>query len=159
MTAPESTNLAEIVAFAPEFAEKFRELNEEWITKYFVMEEADYRSLGDPRGYILDKGGYILMARYQNEIVGTCALMNEGNGVFELAKMAVSPLAQGRKIGKLLGEAAIQKAREAGAKKVYLVSNRKLETALNLYVRLGFVEVPMPPSIYERANIKMEFVF
>lgn len=122
------------------------------------MEEADHKSLGDPQGYILDKGGYILMAEYNQEIVGTCALINDGNGVFELAKMAVSPKAQGRKIGKLLGEAAIQKAREAGAAKVYLVSNRRLETALNLYKRLGFTEVPMPPSIYERADIKMEIM-
>ncbi|MEJ8758615.1 GNAT family N-acetyltransferase [Pontibacter sp. H259] len=147
-----------ILDFKPEHAAKFRELNEEWITRYFVMEEADHKSLGDPQGYILDKGGYILMATYNNEIVGTCALINEGNGVYELAKMAVTPKAQGLKIGKLLGEAAIQKAKVAGASKVYLVSNRRLETALNLYKRLGFVEVPMPPSIYERADIKMEIV-
>ena len=145
-----------ILDFEPQHAVKFRELNEEWITQYFVMEEADHKSLGDPQGYILDKGGYILMARYNYEIVGTCALINDGNGVFELAKMAVAPKAQGLKIGKLLGEAAIQKARKAGAAKLYLVSNRRLETALNLYKRLGFVEVPMPPSIYKRADIKME---
>lgn len=145
-----------IVDFEPQHAIKFRELNEEWITRYFVMEEADHKSLSDPQGYILDKGGYILMAAYENEIVGTCALINDGDGVYELAKMAVTPKAQGLKIGKKLGEAAIQKAREAGAVKVYLVSNRKLETALNLYQRLGFAEVPMPPSIYARADIKME---
>lgn len=155
MQTPETAAVT-ILDFEPQYADKFRELNEEWITRYFVMEEADHRSLGDPQGYILDKGGYILMAKYNNEIVGTCALINDGNGIYELAKMAVTPKAQGLKIGKLLGEAAIQKAREAGALKVYLVSNRKLETALNLYKRLGFAEVPMPPSIYERANIKME---
>ncbi|WP_238395733.1 GNAT family N-acetyltransferase [Pontibacter pudoricolor] len=152
---PQTTAVA-ILDFEPRHAAKFRELNEEWITRYFVMEEADHKSLGDPQGYILDKGGYILMAEYNQEVVGTCALINEGNGVYELAKMAVTPKVQGLKIGKLLGEAAIQKAREAGAVKVYLVSNRKLETALNLYKRLGFAEVPMPPSIYERADIKME---
>lgn len=145
-----------IVDFEPQHAAAFRELNEEWITRYFVMEEADYKSLNDPQGYILDKGGYILMAAYKNEIVGTCALIYDGDGVYELAKMAVTPKAQGLQIGKKLGEAAIQKAREAGAVKVYLVSNRKLETALNLYRRLGFTEVPMPPSIYARADIKME---
>jgi GNAT superfamily N-acetyltransferase len=155
MHKPQTTPVA-ILDFEPRHAAKFRELNEEWITRYFVMEEADHKSLGDPQGYILDKGGYILMAECNQEIVGTCALIHEGNGVYELAKMAVTPKAQGLKIGKLLGEAAIQKAREAGAVKVYLVSNRKLETALNLYKRLGFVEVPMPPSIYERADIKME---
>ena len=155
MHTPQTTAVT-ILDFEPQHAAKFKELNEEWITHYFVMEEADHKSLGDPQGYILDKGGFILMAEYNQEIVGTCALINDGNGMYELAKMAVAPKAQGLKIGKLLGEAALQKAREAGAAKVYLVSNRRLETALNLYKRLGFTEVPMPPSIYERADIKME---
>jgi GNAT superfamily N-acetyltransferase len=146
----------QILDFEPHHAGMFRTLNEEWINRYFVMEKADHKSLGNPQSYIIDKGGYILMASYQGEIVGTCALINDGNGVYELAKMAVTPKAQGLKIGKLLGEAAIGKAREVGASMVYLVSNRRLETALNLYRRLGFVEVPMPPSIYERADIKME---
>ena len=155
MHTPQTTAVT-ILDFEPQHAAKFKELNEEWITHYFVMEEADHKSLGDPQGYILDKGGFILMAEYNQEIVGTCALINDGNGMYELAKMAVAPKAQGLKIGKLLGESALQKAREAGAAKVYLVSNRRLETALNLYKRLGFTEVPMPPSIYERADIKME---
>ncbi len=145
-----------ILDFEPQYAGTFRALNEEWITRYFVMEDADHKSLGNPQSYIIDKGGFILMASHQGEIVGTCALINDGDGVYELAKMAVTPKAQGLKIGKLLGEAAIRKAREVGARMVYLVSNRRLETALNLYRRLGFVEVPMPPSIYERADIKME---
>lgn len=155
----EITAKVEIIDFAPEFAPNFKALNEEWITRYFIMEEADHRSLGDPKGYILDKGGYILMARYKNEIVGTCALLNEGNGVYELAKMAVAPKVQGLKIGKVLGEAAVLKAKQNGAVKLYLVSNRRLTTALNLYKKLGFIEVPMPPSIYERADIKMEIIF
>lgn len=155
----EITDKAEILDFAPEFAQDFKALNEEWITRYFVMEDADIKSLGDPKGYILDKGGYILMARYNNEIVGTCALINEGNNIYELAKMAVSPKVQGLGIGKLLGEAAVLKAKQAGAVKLYLVSNRRLATALNLYKKLGFEEVPMPPSIYERADIKMEISF
>ncbi|MBB6611522.1 GNAT family N-acetyltransferase [Pontibacter sp. Tf4] len=155
MHTPEQPSVT-IVDFEPQHAAKFRELNEEWITRYFVMEEADHKSLSDPKGYILDKGGFILMAKYGNEVVGTCALINDGDGVYELAKMAVTPKAQGLKIGKMLGEAALQKAREAGGVKVYLVSNRRLGPALNLYRRLGFTEVPMPPSIYERADIKME---
>jgi len=156
MHSADTTHTVQILDFKPQHAASFKALNEEWITRYFVMEEADHKSLNNPQGYILDKGGYILMASYNGEIVGTCALINDGEGVYELAKMAVTPKAQGLKIGKLLGEAAIAKAKAAGASKVYLVSNRKLDTALNLYRRLGFVEVPMPPSIYERADIKME---
>ncbi|HEY4652162.1 MAG TPA: GNAT family N-acetyltransferase [Pontibacter sp.] len=146
----------QIVDFNLFYAQAFYDLNHEWISTYFVMEEADHQSLSDPQGYIINKGGHILIALFNGVPVGTCALLNEGDGVFELAKMAVAPKMQGMKIGKMLGEAALDRARRVGARQVYLVSNRKLETALNLYRRLGFTEVPMPPSIYERADIKME---
>ncbi|PRY06063.1 acetyltransferase (GNAT) family protein [Pontibacter ummariensis] len=146
----------QIVDFNLFYGQAFYDLNHEWISKYFVMEDADVKSLSDPQGYIINKGGHILMALFNGEPVGTCALLKDGEGVFELAKMAVAPKMQGMKIGKMLGEAAIDWARRAGAHKVYLVSNRRLQTALNLYERLGFVEVPLPASIYERADIKME---
>ncbi|WP_187264506.1 GNAT family N-acetyltransferase [Pontibacter beigongshangensis] len=146
----------QIVDFKPAHATVFRELNEEWITRHFALEEADIKSLNDPQGYILDKGGFILMALYNGEPVGTCALLKEEDGVYELAKMAVTEKARGLKIGKVLGEAALAKARAAGAGKVYLVSNRTLLPALSLYRKLGFAEVPLPPSIYQRADIKME---
>jgi len=157
METPSPTTVpVQIVAYTPAYAQAFYDLNHAWISRYFFMEEADKKSLGDPQGYILDKGGYILMALYQGQPVGTCALIKDGEGIFELAKMAVTPQAQGLKIGKQLGEAAIAQARQAGAHRLYLVSNRRLETALHLYRRLGFVEVPMPPSIYARADIMME---
>lgn len=148
----------QIVDFNLFYAQAFYDLNHEWISTHFVMEEADNQSLSDPQGYIINKGGHILMALFNGEPVGTCALIKDEEGVFELAKMAVAPKMQGMKIGKMLGEAAIDRARRAGAHKVFLVSNRRLLPALNLYQRLGFVEVPMPPSIYERADIKMELV-
>ncbi|MFT2009139.1 GNAT family N-acetyltransferase [Pontibacter sp. 13R65] len=146
----------QIIDFEPEHTAAFRELNEEWITRYFELEEADLKSLNDPQGYILSKGGFILMALYKGKPVGTCALLKEENGVFELAKMAVTEKARGLKIGLALGEAALAKARLTGASKVYLVSNRQLLPALQLYQKLGFKEVPLPPSIYKRADIKME---
>ncbi|TXK31561.1 GNAT family N-acetyltransferase [Pontibacter qinzhouensis] len=146
----------QIVDFDPAHATAFRALNEEWITRYFELEEADIKSLSNPQAYILAKGGFILMALYHGDPVGACALLREEANVFELAKMAVTEKAQGLKIGKALGKAALAKAKGAGAAKVYLVSNRKLHTALSLYQKLGFKEVPMPPSIYKRADIKME---
>lgn len=145
----------EIIAYRPEHQDAFRHLNHEWITTYFTLEELDKRMLDDPQGYILDTGGYIFMARYQDQTVGTCALIREPDGNFELAKMAVSPKAQGLGIGYLMGQAAIEQAWAAGAHHVELLSNRKLTPALTLYRKLGFVEAPLSPSEYQRADIKM----
>ncbi|MFB9861845.1 GNAT family N-acetyltransferase [Rufibacter immobilis] len=156
MTTASATPSVSIIDYTPAHAARFRELNQAWIERYFEMEELDHKSLGDPDGYIIAKGGFIFMAQYEGEIVGTCALIKVDATTYELAKMAVTDKAQGLKIGKRLGEAAIQKARELGAQTLMLLSNRKLETALHLYHKLGFVEVPDELKEYKRADIKME---
>ena len=149
----------QIVNYNPGYQTAFRQLNEEWITKYFRMEESDYKALDHPQEYILDKGGYIYMALYKDEPVGACALIAMPDGGFELAKMAVSPKAQGLGIGYLIGQACIEKARALGAPRVYLESNTALKPAISLYHKLGFRKAAGPPSPYERANIQMELIF
>jgi DNA-binding MarR family transcriptional regulator/N-acetylglutamate synthase-like GNAT family acetyltransferase len=149
----------EIVDFKPGWQPAFRQLNEEWITKYFRMEESDHKALDHPQKYILDKGGHIYMALYKGDPVATCAIVPMDDGGFELAKMAVSPRAQGLGIGYLIGKACIEKARALGAPRVYLESNTALKPAINLYHKLGFRKAAGPPSPYERCNIQMELVF
>lgn len=151
------SNAVRIIDFEPQYAVAFRKLNEEWISSYFKMEQADIQSLEDPKGYILDKGGHIFIALLDNEPVGTCALMamNDGEHDFELAKMAVSPLAQGKSIGWLLGQTVLDKAADLGAKKVYLESNTVLKPAINLYHKLGFRKIAGHATPYERCNIQM----
>lgn len=148
----------QIVAFTDEHVDAFRKLNEEWIIKYFKMEEMDRVSLNHPKKYILDKGGYIAVALLNNEAVGVCALIpsNREEFDFELAKMGVSPNAQGKGIGKLLGIHIIEKAKSLGAKRLFLESNRILGPALNLYRKLGFVEIVGASSPYDRSDIQME---
>jgi DNA-binding MarR family transcriptional regulator/N-acetylglutamate synthase-like GNAT family acetyltransferase len=148
-----------IVDYLPAYQPAFRQLNEEWITQYFRMEENDYKALDHPQEYILDKGGHIYIALYKDEPVGACALIPMADGGFELAKMAVSPQAQGLGIGYLIGKACIERARALGAPRVYLESNTTLKPAINLYYKLGFRKAAGPPSPYERANIQMELVF
>ena len=86
-----------IVPYEPCYQSAFRTLNEEWITAYFRMEEADYKALDHPKEYILDKGGAILVALYKDEPVGVCALCKMDHPLYdyELAKLAVSPKVQG----------------------------------------------------------------
>ncbi len=59
-----------IVPYQSKFLLFFKELNEAWITTNFKMEKEDYKALEDPEKYILDKGGHILVALYNNEPVG-----------------------------------------------------------------------------------------
>ncbi|MCM1151836.1 MAG: bifunctional helix-turn-helix transcriptional regulator/GNAT family N-acetyltransferase [Alistipes sp.] len=147
-----------IVAYEPRFRAAFRELNEEWIMAHWQLEEADRKTLEHPQEYILDKGGYIFVALDKEEPVGVCALcrMEDPHYDYELAKYAVSPRAQGRGIGTLLGEAAIAKATALGAARLFLESNTLLRPAIHIYRKLGFRELRDIRPSYARGDIQME---
>ena len=137
----------------------FRLLNEEWITRYFVLEAKDRETLNDPEKSILRKGGHIYMAYADGVPVGCVALIPIAGGVYELSKMAVSPLVQGRGIGRRVLEHAIDQARRIGAKSLFLGSNSRLKSAVHLYESVGFrhaLPESMPPMPYSRANVFME---
>lgn len=147
-----------IVPYRAEYRAAFKALNVEWISAYFKMEPADYKALDNPQVSIINKGGCIFVALYEDEPAGVCALikMNDPLYQYELAKMAVSPKAQGKNIGWLLGKAVVEKAASLGASAVYLESNTVLKPAISLYQKLGFKKVAGHPSPYERCNIQME---
>lgn len=153
----EETNAAiRIVDYRPEYARAFYDLNYAWISETYEVEPEDEKTLSDPETYYLKDGGAILIALYGEEPVGTCALKRNGD-VVEMSKMTVSKRMRGKKIGDLLGNAVIEKARELGAEKVILYSNRKGSAAgINLYKKLGFEEVPLTGHNFKRADIKME---
>ncbi len=115
----------------------FRKLNEEWITRYFRIEPKDVEALADPRSGILADGGRILLAIADGQCVGCCALIRLSADEFEVAKMAVTPAWQGSGIGRKLLQATIDTARAAGAHRLYLETNRRLETAIRLYRSVG----------------------
>lgn len=153
----DNNNEVKIVEYDPKYQQDFRNLNEEWISKFFKMEASDYKMLDHPEEYIINKGGHIVFALLNNEIVGTCALIKTSNQplIFELAKMAVSPKAQGKKIGYLIGQELIDKAKQLKAKEVFLETNSSLIPAIKLYEKLGFQHIPVIDSPYERADTKM----
>jgi N-acetylglutamate synthase-like GNAT family acetyltransferase len=152
-------NTVEIIPFSPDLKEHIKTLNIEWLEKYFRVEEKDKLTLSNPQEEIIDKGGLIFYAKYNDEIIGTVSLLKVDNNIFELSKMAVSDKAQGLGIGNKLLVHCLATAEEKNMKKLFLYSNRKLLPAIHLYEKFGFVEVPVEDGIYERADIKMEKIF
>ncbi len=144
-----------IISFKEEYTHHFRDLNLEWLERYFYVENHDKEVLNNAKTYIIDKGGYIFFALYKGEVAGTLALMNEEEG-YELSKMAVSPKFQGLKIGQQLMQYSIHFARNKGWSKLLLYSNTILENAIYIYRKYGFKEVELKTdSPYNRSNIKM----
>lgn len=149
-------NTVEIIPFSPDLKEHIKTLNTEWLQKYFRVEEKDELVLSNPQEEIIDKGGMIFYAKYNNEILGTVSLMKIDDNTFELSKMAVSHKAHSLGIGNKLLVHSIAVAEENNIKKLVLYSNRILLPALHLYEKFGFIEVPLGDVSYERADIKME---
>ncbi|MBB5059229.1 N-acetylglutamate synthase-like GNAT family acetyltransferase [Granulicella aggregans] len=141
-----------------EDATPFRTLNEEWITRFFALEEKDIATLGDPENMILAKGGQIYFVWADDEVVGCVALIPMNDGVYELSKMAVAPKMRGFGIGRKLLEYTIAQARQRGAASLFLGSSSRLKNAVHLYESLGFKHVPpdsLPDMHYSRADVFM----
>lgn len=151
-----SQDNVEIIPFSADLKEHIKTLNKEWLQKYFKVEEKDELTLSNPQEEIIDKGGMIFYARYDNKIIGTFSLIKVDEDTFELAKMAVSDKAQGLGIGNKMLVFCLNLAEKNNIKKILLYSNKKLLPALHLYEKFGFVEVPLDEGLYERADIKME---
>lgn len=150
----------DIITFENKYAKNFYNLNIEWLQTFFYVEPYDDEVLSKPETYIINKGGHIFFAKSENDIIGTVALMPIGNnGYFELTKMAVSPKHRGFKIGQQLMQKCISFAKLNQIPKLIIYSNRKLENAIHIYKKYGFIEIPIAEnSPYKRSDIKMELV-
>ena len=149
-------NIVTIIPFSADLTEPIKTLNIEWLKKYFKIEPKDEKVLSNPQEEIIDKGGMIFYAKYNEEIVGTVSLMKMNDTEFELSKMAVTNGVQGLGIGKKLMQHCIEIALEHGIEKIILYSNRTLKPAIHLYEKFGFEEILLENGVYERADIKME---
>ena len=143
--------------FRPGDEAAFRDINLEWISRYFIVEAKDREVLDNPQKYILDPGGAIFVAMDDDHPVGAVALVVMGQGSVELAKMGVRPEAQGKGVGRRLVAAAVDKARTMGMKRVYIETNSKLGPALKLYHDAGFRPLAEAiPTPYARADVQLE---
>ena len=141
------------------YAKDFKTLNIQWLEHYFYVEPFDSEVLSKPEEYIINKGGHIFFAKEQEQILGTVALMPTSDlSVLELTKMAVHTSARGKGIGQALMEHCLAFAKAESLDSLILYSHRKLENAIHIYKKWGFVEIPLEEnSSYKRSDIKMKF--
>jgi ribosomal protein S18 acetylase RimI-like enzyme len=156
-------NNIEFLSFTDELAPYFEEINAQWINAMFVLETIDKEVLQQPRQHIIDKGGKIWFAKHPElGIVGACALLNKGNGNFELTKMGVLDSARGLKVGEVLLRYVIEQALAMPVRTLFLLTNAKCEAAIHLYEKNGFVHdkdiMEKYGASYERCNVAMRYI-
>ena len=139
------------------FDAEFKTLNLAWLEKYFVVEPIDEEVLSQP-DKIIDQGGFIFYLNDNTQTLGCCALKHQGEGKFELTKMAVTEGHQGKGLGKLLMDACIEKFLSLKGKLLYLETNASLKPAIKLYKKYGFIDKQCPfETPYQRADYYMEW--
>ena len=147
-----------IEGWHPRRAGAFRDLNLEWLERYFVVEPVDREVLDNPQRLIVDAGGEILFAvDGEDRVLGTCALLRVGDDEVELTKMAVTSAKQGAGIGRRLMDAAIKRFRQMKGGTLFLETNSSLAAAVALYRSVGFElqDSIRPGSHYDRADTYM----
>ena len=152
-------NAVEIIEYDEKYHSDFKRMNLDYLDKYNLTESHDMIILDNPEEIVIERGGFIWLAKAGDEIVGTVGIMPEGDGIFELIKMCVAESWRGKGISKLLMETCLHKVKELGGEKLFLFSNHQLQTALKLYTKYGFKNVEVTDSPFETADVKMELEF
>ncbi|TQV88058.1 bifunctional helix-turn-helix transcriptional regulator/GNAT family N-acetyltransferase [Aliikangiella coralliicola] len=162
MENPDVNSEVEIVDFTPALAGYFKSINNEWIVDMFELESSDREILDNPQKVVIEPGGKIYFAKHPTlGIVGTCALLKQGPGRFELTKMGVLKSARGLKVGEVLLEHVIKQADQMSVNNLYLLTNRKCQAAIHLYEKLGFEhDVEIMENYgkkYQRCDVAMRY--
>ncbi len=148
-----------IVDYRPELQCYFERFNKAWLEENNWLEPIDRFVLENPEEAILKDGGKIFFAEHEGKIIGAVALRYLNKTTIELTKMAVDKAARGLGAGTVLCQAGIDAARQMGVPTLVLYSQSLLIHALAIYRKLGFVEVPIEPGVYKRADVKMKLDF
>jgi GNAT superfamily N-acetyltransferase len=148
-----------IVNYRPQLQCYFERFNKAWLEEKFTVEPIDKYVLENPEEAILKDGGKIIFVEHEGAIIGTVALRRLNDGCFELTKMAVDKAYRGLGAGSFLCKAAIDEAKEMGAITLVLYSQSELPVALSIYRKLGFIDVPVEPGVYKRADVMMKMEF
>lgn len=156
------TSPIKMLDFEDSLAHHFESINQQWIDDMFVLEEIDKQVLQNPKSHIIDKGGKIWFAEHlQYGVVGACALLNKGEGAYELTKMGVRSDIRGLKIGEKLLLHVIAQAMKMDVSLLFLLTNAKCEAAIHLYEKNGFQhdEKTMQRfgQSYKRCNVAMRY--
>lgn len=153
--ASETNEEIKIVSYQSMYKKDFIALNLVWINKYFKVEPQDIEMLNDVEDYIRE-GAAVYFASLQGKAIATCMVIPRTRQVWEICKLATDERCMGKGAGSAVLQACMAYAKEHKARKLMIVSNTVLSSAMHLYAKFGFKEVPIDNMEYERVNIQLE---
>lgn len=112
------------------------------------------QELADLPGKYAEPQGALLVAEVDGTVVGCVALRPLPEGICEMKRLFVRSPFLGQGLGRKLAEAVLAAAVAKGYRRIRLDTMKRMEAALALYRKLGFVEVapythnPEPDVVY-----------
>ncbi len=149
-----------LVPYDPKYKNDFIEMNKQWISEMFVIEQEDLDMLNNIEKKI-EEGGQIFFAvdeEDDSQVLACCMIAPLPNKEWEIEKFCAKGMYTGTGAGSACLKACIDYARERKVEKIVIVTNAKCEHAVRLYRKFGFVEVPVDRKkfTYERAGLAFE---
>ncbi len=117
------------------------------------LEKTDVDLL-DIEKYYFKNNGWFAVIEFDGNIVGSYGLFRIDDSSCELRKMYLQQGFQGKGIGHLMMNNAIEKAKELGYSSVMLETNRLLDRAIKLYEKYGFKQCT-PQHLSTRCDYAM----
>lgn len=118
------------------FREYAREVNECACFREFE------RELAELPGPYAPPTGCLLLARVDGQDAGCVALRGLADGSGEMKRLFVRPEFRAMRLGRRLAECVVQRAVAAGFGALRLDTLPSMQTAIGMYRRMGFREVP-----------------
>ncbi|AWL25206.1 GNAT family N-acetyltransferase [Streptococcus suis] len=150
-----------IETYKPEYKEAFIAMNLAWIEEMFQVEDEDRMVLGSIEERLANGGEIFFAINDEGEIMASCMVAPLPSGEWEIEKFAAKKEFAGQGAGKACLQACMDFIKEKQIQKVIIVSNRKCVSAIHLYRKFGFIEIPVDKNKfpYERADIAFEQYF
>lgn len=148
----------QIVSYDKKYKADFIQFNTDWIVDNFgALEQEDIKTFENLEQY-LSNGSMIYFAVDNGIVLATCMAMKMNNDTWEMCKLASNKHVNHSGAGSAVFEAAMKYAIEHGAKRLFLLSNRKLKPALHIYKKYGFQEIKLGSYEYTRGDIAFEYM-
>lgn len=164
-----------IVKYDPKYKADFIRFNTDWIEDNFgTVESEDIATFNSIEAKI-QFGGMVFFA-VENDIVLACCMTYPMNGdlaftfpvhetrcypdgqTWEICKFASNKDVVHKGAGSAVFKETMDYAVRNGAKRIFMLSNKKLKPAIHIYEKYGFREIILPNYEYNRGDIAFELV-
>jgi putative acetyltransferase len=115
--------------------------NQGLVAAYFDAAVWEAELDGLPGAYAATAGGALLLATLDGAPVGCVALRRLDDESCEMKRMFVDDSGRGHGVGRALGEAVVERARDLGYAAIRLDTSVEQHEAIGLYRSLGFEQV------------------